>query len=630
MILRPPPNRTADQWACQNRVLPLGNSEPGPFRYDRTPYAIPIIRAINDPRYSTVVAVMSSQMAKTEIILNSMGHRADDDPAPMLYVGPTRTNVEKVIEPRLMAMINSAPGLSAKLARGQKSSKTNKAISGISIRLAWSGSPTELAAQAAATVFVDERDRMVDLPLDGDVVTLADARHSTYADGTTVVTSSPLSGNVEEQFDKKTGLTHWKVADPDDLQSPVWKLWQQGTRYEWAWPCPDCKDYFIPRFKLLHWPDGCTPHQALKKARLTCPNCGTLIADHHKKEMNKRGVYVAPGQTIEQDGTVVGTIPRNATVSYWVSGLCSPWRTFGQRAQAWLNAVLSGEPGRIQAVLNTGFGELYRLGANSPDWQIVLNHKQPYKSGDIPAGMLALAATVDVQKNRLVYVVRAWGYGFESWMVECGELWGETEHNAVWVKLENLLLKTYDNHKIMLMLIDSGFKPGKKETTPDNKIYDFCRKFPGVARPTKGHAQQDKPIKATSIDVTYKGRIIKNGLQLWHLDTNFIKSFVYSKLEPAEGEPDLWHVPEDVTEDYCKQVTAEAPVVKPSGQVVWIRNRKDNHYLDCESMQVAAAYMLRIQDMAPAPVVTLNTNRIVNNNGTFEKDGILRRKSNYL
>lgn len=87
------------------------------------------------------------------------------------------------------------------------------------------------------------------------------------------------------------------------------------------------------------------------------------------------------------------------------------------------------------------------------------------------------------------------------------------------------------------------------------------------------------------------GRVIKRGLQLWHLDSGFCKGFVYARIEPPEGQPDLWHLPEDITENYCKQVTAEAIVHKPSGQSVWVRNRKDNHKLDCEGMQVAAAYM---------------------------------------
>jgi hypothetical protein len=40
--------------------------------------------------------------------------------------------------------------------------------------------------------------------------------------------------------------------------------------------------------------------------------------------------------------------------SFWVSGLCSPWRSWGEAAKLWIEAARSGEPGRMQAVLNTG------------------------------------------------------------------------------------------------------------------------------------------------------------------------------------------------------------------------------------------------------------------------------------
>lgn len=569
---------------------------------------IPILRAIRDSQYKKVVGILSAQTGKTDSILNAIGHRTDDDPAPSLYVGPTRSNVEKVIEPRLMAMIESAESLKEKYCEGKKSSKTCKLISGVTIRLAWSGSATELAAQPASDVYVDERDRMTDILGEGDVVTLADARHSTYPDGTTIVTSTPLTGNVEEITDEETGLTHWELTDAEDIQSPIWKLWQEGTRYEWAWPCPDCKDYFIPRFKLLQWPKDSTPYQALQKARLCCPNCGSMISEKHKSWMNARGVYVAPGQKIEQDGTVLGEVEDNTTASFWVSGLCSPWRSFGQRAREWLDAVNSGDQGRIQAVINTGFGELYKLGSDSPDWNLVRERCLPYKSGTLPAKILALILTVDVQKDRLEYVIRGWSYGMESWLIEQGELYGETEYDPVWNDLEDLLYSPIENKNIRLCLIDSGYHPGDKHKKPKNMIYDFCRRHRSIARATKGSPDPDQPVKRSLIDISYGGRIIKRGLQLWHLDTGFCKGFVYSRIEPPEGQPDLWHLPDDITDAYCKQVTAEALVHKPSGQSVWIRNRKDNHKLDCEGMQIAGAYMLYLHKKtrprgAPPPMI---------------------------
>lgn len=46
--------------------------------------------------------------------------------------------------------------------------------------------------------------------------------------------------------------------------------------------------------------------------------------------MNSRGLYVAPGQWLE-DGEVRGEPPENATISFWASGLASPFVSWGTR-----------------------------------------------------------------------------------------------------------------------------------------------------------------------------------------------------------------------------------------------------------------------------------------------------------
>lgn len=540
-----------------------------------------------------------SQIGGTDCILNIIGHRMDDDPTPVIYVGPTKSFIEKQAEPRLMAMLKSAVSLWPKVAKGKRSTKTLKTIAGLPVRLAWAGSATELSSMAAGLGLCDERDRMEnDVGGEGDPVDLMEARGSTYPDFTSVIMSTPTIGNVTEKKHPETGMVHWGVAEADDIQSPTWKLWQQGTRHEWAWPCPDCSEYFIPRFSLLSWPKDSTPYQASKTAQVACPHCGSLIGNEQKSVMNARGVFVAPGQRVDKDGIVTGDPPDSDTASYWVSGLCSPWRSFGQRAKAWLEAVRSGDQTRIQTVLNTGFGELYHLGGDAPTWEAVLDLRQPYARDSVPDGALKVFCCVDVQKNRFVYTVRGWGNGLESWLIREGEIYGDTEFDSAWIELGQLLDVQFDDRPIDLMLVDSGYRPGDKFKRPDNQIYAFARKHRGRVRATKGQQTLEKPFKASLIDVTLGGKVYKKGLQLWHLNTDYFKSFVHGRLEWPAGEPGGWHLYSDVSEDYCQQITAEARVVKPSGHFAWIQIRRDNHFLDCESMQVAAAHMLGLHLLA--------------------------------
>lgn len=536
---------------------------------------------------------MGSQMGKTEALFNVIGHKLDDDPAPILYFGPTKSNIDGVIEPRVAQMLRSAPSLWSKTLHGRRAQKLVKRVAGVTLRLAWAGSPTELASQPAHTVLADEVDRMEPIPGEGDPLTLAEARIATYPDGRLIVTSTPTEGNVETYIHPDTGIEHWKVAKPEDIASPSWKLWQEGTRFEWAVPCPECDEYFVPRFKLLWWPKGATARQALREARLTCARCGTQIEDHKKTWMNERGHYLAPGQKVE-NGEVVGEVPEASDASFWASALMSPWVTFGKRASDWIKAVASGDPDRVRGVLNTAFGELYRVGGEAPPWQRIRDLCGEYTSGDVPDGVESITAFVDVQKDRLIYVVRGWGAGMQSWLIEAGELWGDTELEDVWQRLGEFRDRKFCDRELRIKRIgvDSGYRPGDVKRTPDNRVYEFCRRYKGWALPTKGREHLTKPLSPSLIDVTVRGKVVKNGLQLWHLDTDFFKSWVYARFEWPKDQPGGWSVPADVTDDYCQQVTAEARVLKPSGHAVWLRVRKDNHYLDCEAGAVAVAYSI--------------------------------------
>lgn len=577
-LLSPPPPRTADQWADQCRILPPGSAEPGPWRSARTPYMIPILRAASDPQYRRIVVVCGAQMGKTEGTLNILGHRLDDDPVPMLYIGPTQKQAESMSSDRVTKMLQSVPSLWEKLAKGKKNKITEKFVSGVRLGFGWAGSATELSSHPAGLVLVDERDRMGDDTAgEGDPVSLAEARTATFPDGKVIVVSTPTLEGA----------------------SPIWALYEEGTRCRWAWPCPDCGEYFVPRFELLKWPEGCTPHQALKDTRLACPACGSLIEDTHRPTMNRLGRYAPDGASVDAaTGELVGELPDSDTASFWVSGLCSPWRTWGQRAKAFLEANNAKTPGRVQAVINTAFGELYRMSGEAPDWTRVRDRRGAYESGTVPEGVQFLTCGVDVQKDRLVYAVRGWGVGSESWLIEHGELWGETEHDHVWSRLGDLLQRDFGTRRITRMLIDSGYKPGASRGS-DNQIYLFCRRFRAVALPTKGHDRQEKPLKASKIDVSSRGQVIKHGLQLWHLDSDYFKSWVHARIEWPEDQPGGWHLCRDATDDYCQQLVAEQRLAKPSGRVVWIKTRRDNHYLDAEALNVAAAHLLNVHNLLP-------------------------------
>jgi phage terminase large subunit GpA-like protein len=560
---------------------------------------IPFLRACASPLYTEVDLVTGTQMSKTDSICNVMGREITDRPSPLVYFAPTKDFVEQTFEPRFVSMVDSSGTLKTRMSRGKRERLTMKRFGGIKVRFGWAGSPASLAGDPARKVFVDELDLMaLDDKRHGDPLERAHARHVTFVDGQTVVTSTPTLGTVEVEQHPETGLYHWKPSD--DVQSPIWRRWQEGTRHQWFLRCPDCVTPFFPRLELMVYEESAKPNE-LTEVFLACPHCGRAIAEAEKAMLFEHAVELAPGQTIGGDGEIVGETPRGRRWSLAVSGLFSPWRSWLTAMQRYREAVLAKDTKRQQAIINTEFGELYTLTGEAPEWKSVASLRHTYRFDEIPAGVRVLTCGVDVQKARLIYAIRGWGVNFESWLIRHGDIWGETEHDFVWGELGRMLSTPITERTIRFTLVDSGYRPGDPWRRPDNQIYGFCRPRVGRVAPSKGHDRQDKPYRSSKIDITVRGRVIKAGLQIWHLDTDYFKTWLYSRFEWPEDQPGGFHLASDTTDEYCMQMTAEAKVAKPSGQTTWVRLRKDNHYLDAEALNVAAAHILQVHLLRHEP-----------------------------
>ena len=422
-----------------------------------------------------------------------------------------------------------------------------------------------------------------------------EARGFTYADFVVGVTSTPSMGLVQIDHDEQSGLEFWRVGEGEEVTSPIWKLWQGGTRHHFVWPCPHCEEYFVPRSTLLSYPVNATPAEVERVAFLVCPHCGSEITDADKPDMNAKGIFVAPGQRVV-DGEVVGDPPDVNDLSMWVSGLCSPFRTFGARAASLVTAQNTGEASKIQTATNAEFGECFiERGGDLPSWEVIKSRSLPYALGVVPEAARFLTCGVDVQKRRLVFVVRAWGSKATSWLVAHGEIMGDTSQPEVWDDLEEFLRTPISDRLIKLCFLDSGFRPGKPFQVPVNRVYEFCRKMRKFVFATKGSStSMIRPIIQAKVEVNKHGGAEKYGLELMRLDTDHWKSFVHERLRWDASKAGAWHTSHEAEDDYFRQVVAETRVIA-EGKPKWLAIARDNHYLDCEAMAAAAAYLLNAQ-----------------------------------
>lgn len=600
-----------DEWG-KTRIYPPSSGVPGPRDPNLTPYMIPWARATASGEWTMTAITCGAQMGKTDTQLDMIGERLDTRAAPILYVGPSKEFNTDQFEPRVEELLKQSRSLGSKVTKGKRQKKTLKWIAGVRLRLAHAGSSTALKSDPASLAMIDEFDEMSrGVRGQGNVLGLVTARGFTFADFVTCVASTPSKGLVDSEMDMASGLELWKKVPPEDLESPQWKLWQSGTMHHWAVPCPHCDEYFIPRLKLLRYPEGGSVNRARRETYLECPNrnCAKPIYDEGeypdgtKFRMNARGLAVARGQWIE-NGVVCGEPGEDTTTySLWVSALMSPFVRWGERAEEIVKAANSGDPNDMQTAVNAGGGELYAPGGGEvPEWKEVLKLKRPYKCEEVPDKAILLTCGVDVQKNSLVYVVRAWGARATSWLVAHGELYGPTTHPDVWDALDDLLSQRFGNHLIKVCFIDSGFRPGKPHLIPENMVYEFCRRHSRFCFPTKGHDVQMTPIRRSKIEVNPLGGAAKYGLELFHLDSDYFKGWVHERIRWPVEQPGAWYLHEGADEAYARQIVSEARLKGPSGKPVWVRRSRDNHFLDCEALAAAAGYFLNVHRISPKAV----------------------------
>ena len=628
-IVRPPPKRTPDLWADQTRTLPPGSAEPGPYRSDRAPYTIPFQRAAITTSIKRAVAVISSQSSKTESCINICAHTLDDHPSPVLWLTPTRSNAEKVISRRMNACVEQSSGLKLKKRRGHNSTKTLFTFAGdASFRLAWSGSTSELASDSARLCIGDEIDRMAnDIGGEGSASELLDARHVTYYDGRSVFVSSPTTGKADRLWDKKTGFDHWVLGDPEnDIQSPIWRLWQEPSKHEWAWPCPDCFYYFIPHFGSMQIPKNASPKKAAAVVCIVCPNCGSAITQAKRDWMNARGHYVAPGvrllpyqeddkggyfidaqnqdvcEATREDERVYFVLygdcplaPLNddlGSMSFWVSGLASTWMTWSDLAAKYVRASRSGLEERVRAVVNTGFAELFTSTGEVPSSDEIENCRGVYRLGELVKEVQRIIVSVDVQKNGLYVLTRGWGKDWESWLLNYEYLDGETNDTPVWEELEEILInRKYGDKPIHLMMVDAGFRR--------QYVCEFARKHTSRVRACRGRDIMQNIMTTQMEEVTRMGTRKKYGFRITQVNTNYVKTWVYDRIQAAaqEGKSVDWHIPKNATDEYLQQLLSEEKIIRPNGKTLWIRKRRANHALDCEGLQVCGAHMLNVHQL---------------------------------
>ena len=219
---RPPPPLTVSEWADTYRYLSSeASAEPGKWRTSRAEYQRAMMDAVKT--HERTVIMTSSQIGKTELILNTLGYFIHYEPCPILIIQPTKEMGEDFSKNKLSPMLRDTPIFSRLIdlkARTKDNNILYKHFANSAIlSIAGANSPAGLAARSIRVLLCDEIDRYPpSAAKEGDPLSLAIQRTATFWNRRIVLVSTP------------TVKGHSRIEEAFNLTD----------RREWCVPCPSC------------------------------------------------------------------------------------------------------------------------------------------------------------------------------------------------------------------------------------------------------------------------------------------------------------------------------------------------------------------------------------------------------
>ena len=560
--LRPEPPLTVSEWADQHRMLSSkASAEPGRWRTGRTPYLRePMDELSTTSNVQRVVMMFASQTGKTESGSNWLGYVIDHAPGPMLLVQPTVEMAKRLSKQRLESLVTETPTLAAKIAPARSRDSGNtmfaKEFPGGMMLLTGSNSAVGLRSTPCRYIFMDEVDAFpADVDGEGDPVSLAEKRATTFARRKILLTSTPT-------------VKDFSRIEAEYLRSDQRRFYV---------PCPCCGE-----MQWLKWPRIKWENNDPSTVVYECEACGERFAEIHKPAMLRQGEWRA---TAPSDGKTAG---------FQLSGLYSPlgWLSWADMVDDFLRA--KGDGPMLKTFVNTRLAETWEEDyASKVSADGLMAKRLPYEAGVCPDGVLLLTAGVDVQDNRLAVSVWGWGEGETGWLVWHQELMGDPTQTEVWGQLDQVLATAWATEggkelKVTQMAIDSG---GHCTHEVYNYVRDRVRQ--GVVA-IKGSSKRGSAAvsKGNKVDVNWKGRIVKRGVVLYSVGSDTIKTTLFGRMRHNEDGPGGLRFGMAADEEYFKQLTAEKQTLRYlKGFPVreWVKKPSmRNESLDCAVYAYAA------------------------------------------
>lgn len=556
-LMNPPEQITVSEWAEKYRMLDSKTSAiPGPWSNDITPYLVGVMDEFNNYETQKIIFVKPTQVGGTEALQNMIGYIVMQDPAPTMIVYPTEALAKSVSENRLQPMLKITPELAKRF--DENSQLLELQFDGMYLTLAGSNSPSGLSSKPIRFVLMDEVDKYPGSSgKEADPIKLAIERTKTFHDKKIYITSTPTL---------KTGHI-WKEKESADIEKHYFV------------PCPHCGEYIELKFSNIRFPDeeDMSYIDRAEFATYVCQECGCIITDADKNNMIRHGEWRIVRHNTKYVRSVV----------FWINTLYSPFVRWADIVKEFLTT--KDDPETFQNFINSWLAEPWEDTKLKTSAELVLERQTELPEYIVPSWAKLLTAGVDVQESSLYWSIRAWGDYLTSQNVAHGQALSFDD-------IDNVMNAQYMNENgepmiVNLCLVDSGDQT--------DMVYDFCATHSDYALPVKGssHAQLSN-YKLSKVNRPDSKAM---GITLVLVDGGAYKDMIAGRMQRPNGRGS-WMVYKGCDMEYATQVTAEHKVSVKRGNTtkqVWQTktNHADNHYLDTEVYNAAAADILGVRQL---------------------------------
>lgn len=581
---RPDPELHVDKWSEEFMVLPKSAPHPGPFRFERTPYARRIAQVLSPGHpCKRVVAKVASQMFKTQTAINWIGaciHRA---PANILALQPT-DGLAKRFSARIAQAIRNVRVLrecvSAEKSRDKRNTSQAKDFKGdATLYINTAGAAANLAEITVRYLFIDEVDRLPPL-IEGDSVAIAEARATQH----------------------ERDCKFYEVSSPTIKGlSRIDELFTMGTQEVYLVPCPHCGHHHELVLENFHYErDPDTGY--MDKAWFVCPENGCIIEERYKGTMFADAEL---GGTAHWHATSPGD---GETISVTMSAFYMPigaigWLSLAREHARAKKALERGDHTLMLAFQNTRMGLSYDNSLSATTVQQLQARAENYPPRVIPDPALVLTASVDKQDDRLEVQIEAFGPGLERWVIDHIVIPGRTsvphdQPGSVWAKLDEIRHTPIVHVSGALVYISAyAVDSGDDSQT----VYNYGMPRKGLAcHITRGATRPNRPIISgtpTMQDVDWNGKKIPGGAELWTIGTDTAKEWIFSRIDLADG-PGALHFHDQLPTEWFEQLLIERKVLAYRGGhavVKWVKpNGARNEVLDLSVYNLAMAHRLEL------------------------------------